>query len=304
MQRRKMSIPVSRTVSDSILTNKHDIKEQYQIDSIPIVDSKNLKYIEEIAGNQLRVLKDYPVGNDFCLNMIDRAKKVEKKSGQVTIVDYSDDYYKVNVSEKVFANYFAKCGNNDIRHNLLVQLRKDLSTGIVKIYGEDNKGRYIVTKAPFKINEIKRHFADNSVCIQILLLKDIYGSLINDNSLKNGGEGYVRIPSHLFPLCTQTEKGSLQSFNPIYKLQIFGLTKNTHKRDKIETPHEEFLRYIVPEYIDRDGYLKKMTIRDFNNSLTSQAKTLVEKSPRELLVKSFFLGRHGGNSTLYFRTGK
>jgi hypothetical protein len=299
-----MNVLVSRTVGDNILANKHDIKEQYQIDSIPIVNSKNPKFIEEITGNKLRVLKDYPAGNDFCLNMIARAKRFEKKSGNAVIVDYSEDYYKLTVSEKVFVNYFSECGNNDIRHNLLVQLEKDLSTGIVKIYGKDNKGKYIVTKAPFKINEVKKHFSDNSVSIQILLLKDVYGSLIDDSSLKNGGEGYIKIPCHLFPLCTQTEKGRFQSFNPIYKLQVFGLTKNTHKRDKIEVPHEEFLRYVVPEYIDRDGYLKKMTISDFNNSLTSQAKTLVEKRTEELLVKSFFVGRRGGNSTLYFKTGK
>jgi hypothetical protein len=296
-----MSIVFSSTVADNILMNKHDIKEQCrQIDSIPIVDSKNPKYIEEIAGNQLRVLKDYPAGHDFCLNIIDRAKRFEQKERKIALTDYSEDYYKVSISGKVFSEYFAECGNNDIRHNLSVQLRKDFTNGIVKISGEDKKGKYIAEKAPFKINEVKQYVDDNSTYVQLLLLKDVYGSLIDGRCLKNGGEGFSKMPANMFPLCTQTNKRNFQSFNPIYRLQVYGLSKNTHKCEVIKQPRKDLLRSIVPEYTDENGWLMKITIKELNESLKSQATSLIQNIQGELLVKSFYLGQYGRDSVIYF----
>jgi hypothetical protein len=306
--KRKMSdIILSRTVSSNILLNKHDIKEQYQhqqIDYIPIVDSKNPKHIEEITGNQLRVLKYYPAGNDICLNIIDSAKKAEKKTKKVIFTDYSQDYYKIDVTGATYSQYLEKCGNNDIRHNLSVQLRKDFTHGIVLIYGEDNKGKYIAKKAPFKINEVKQYAADNSVYIQLLLLKEVYGSLIEERCLKNGGEGFVKMPALLYPLCTQTDKRALQSFNPLYRAQVYGLSENTNKIKSIERPRKCSLRCIAPEYINENGVFNgvhnKITIEDFKNSLNSQLKELAQRNQKEWLVKRVDFGKYDGNSVIYF----
>jgi hypothetical protein len=304
----KMSIIVPPTVSDNILMNKHDIKEQYQhqqIDSIPIVDSENPKYIEEITGNQLRVLKDYPAGYDFCLNIIDLAKKAEKKTKKIIITEYSQDYYKIDVTGAKFSQYFAECGNNDIRHNLSVQLRKDFTHGIVTISGEDKRGKYIATKVPFRINEVKQYIADDSVYIQLLLLKDVFGSLIEGRCLKNGGEGFVKMPAVLFPACTKTNKYNMSSYNPIYRLQTYGLSKNTNKQKWILVSRRDFLTKVAPEYIDkndRSAWLKDMTIKDFHKSLRSQSLSLIDRFPNETLIQNFHLGYHNEPTVIYFRT--
>jgi hypothetical protein len=302
---KKMSIVLSNTISDNILENKHDIKDllkQQQIDSIPIVDSKNPKYIEEITGNQLRVIKDYPAGFDFSANMIHIAKKAEKKGKgkDVTITDYSQDYYKIDITGETVSQYYAKCGNNDIRHNLSVQLRKDFAHGIVIISGEDKRGKYVAQKVPFRINEVKRYVADNSVYIQLLLLKDVFRSTVEGRCLKNGGEGFVKIPAFLYPLCTQTNKRVLQSFNPLYRTQVYGLSENTNKRKSIERPRKCSLRCIAPEYINENGVFNKITIEDFKNSLNSQLKELAQRNQKECLVKGVDLGQYGENSVFYF----
>jgi hypothetical protein len=134
--------------------NKIDIKQyqkQININSTPIVDSKNPKYIEEITGNMLRVLKAYPAGNDFCLNMIAKAKQMEKK-GITAIFDYTENYYCIELSEKTFYDYFKRCGDNNIRRNLIRQLINPLSSGIVMILGKIKKGTYCTSMSTLIIN--------------------------------------------------------------------------------------------------------------------------------------------------------
>jgi hypothetical protein len=80
----------------------------------------------------------------------------------------------------------------------------------------------------------------------VLLHKGIYKRLIEETCFKNGGEGYIRIPQFLFHICTRYEKDELQSYNPAYKLQILGLSRNSGKKGLIKIKQEEFLKYVTP----------------------------------------------------------
>jgi hypothetical protein len=302
-------IPISRTIENQILLNKHDIKKQYKlINSTPIVDSKNPKYIEEITGNLLRVLKIYPIGNDFCLNMIAKAKENENITGKILIDDYSENYYRIALLEKTLYDYFKRCGGRDIRHSLIKQLINPLSTGIVMIRGKNKKGvYYTVGLPPFKLHFKKYDNHNIPTDITLELLKDVYKSLIDESCFK-GNDGYDQIPAYLYALCTQTDKGCLQSYNPIYKIQILGARKNTNKKNSVNIFRNELLKDIAPEYINSDGHFKNrdnVTLANFIDTLNSQMKNLVENNKGDLLVGSLNIGFPSANSysTLYFTNG-
>jgi hypothetical protein len=305
-------IPISRIISDQILMNKHDIHDirgQHKlINSIPIVDSNNPKYIEEIAGNQLRVLKAYPAGNDFCLNMIAKAKKEENEKQILVIEDYNENYYRMSLTEETFFDYFRRCGGRDVRHSLIKQLINPFSNGIVMIRGKNKKGSYLtVGLPPFRIYFKEYDDINMPTDIKVELLKNVYESLVEGECFR-GGDGYDQIPAYLYALCTQTDKGNLQSYNPIYKAQIFGIRKNTNKKDIILLDREEVLRNIAPEYLFGDGRFKnreRITIAVFEDAINSQAETLVRNNRGNLLVGSVNIGLSmpKSYSTLYFTDG-
>jgi hypothetical protein len=309
-------IPISRIISDQILINKHDIRDMHDIrgqhkliNGIPIVDSNNPEHIEEITGNQLRVLKAYPAGNDFCLNIIAKAKKEENEKQIVAIEDYNENYYRISLTEETFFDYFNHCRGRDVKHNLIKQLINPFSDGIIMIRGGNQKGSYLsVGLPPFRIYLKKYDGINMPMDIKVELLKAVYGSLIDDDCFRKGGDGYYQIPEYLYALCTQTEKGCLQSYNPIYKAQIVGIKKNTNKKDRIFLDREELLRNIAPEYLFADGRFKNragITIVNFENAINSQAETLVRNNRGNLLVGSINIGFSISKnfSTLYFTDG-
>lgn len=280
-------ITLSLTAVENILMNKHSIK------LLPIIDSQNEKHIE-LIGNELRTIKRYPVGYDFLVNVIDKIKDKVARS----INDISSDYYELNVLDETFTNYLKPCGNHAQRQSLARQLVTDMTSGFVYIKG---KG-YIGYQAPFRIMG-RKIYSDGKRIYQVHLLKQVFDSLIKGECYKNGGDGYIEIPSMLFPIITRANKGILQSYNPIYKLNIFGIKKNTHKKKNIEVNRNEFLKTVLPEYY-KNGYLTK-DIYSIRESLSQAAKEVSKSLPNHHnLVKNFYLGHREGNSTIYFNSCK
>ena len=80
-----------------------------------------------------------------------------------------------------------------------------------------------------------------------------------------------------------------------------GISRNTHKKGKIELPRKEFLETIVPEHIDRNGNLE-IKADLLRQSLENNMTTALSKIPRGLLVKNYYLGMSGSEtSIIYFR---
>jgi hypothetical protein len=277
-------IAMSRGIADNILLNKQTIK------LIPIIDSQKEKHIE-VVGNELRTIKKYPVTYDFLVNVIDKIKDRVARC----IKDVSSDYFELNILESVFIDYLIPCGNHTLRQSLARQLVTEMTSGFVVIKGKN----YIGRQAPFRIMGTKL-YQDGKKIFQIHLLKQVFASLVEGNCFKTGGEGYIRIPKQLYPITTQTDKGKLQSHNPVYKLNILGIMRNTHKKQKsIEVDRDEFLKTVVPEFY-KDGYLTENML-SFHSSLQQAAKKVSETLPEHKLVENFYIGKKGQKSTIYFK---
>jgi hypothetical protein len=295
---------MSRAIVKNVLMNKHDIRETYQqIDNIPFVDSDKPKHIEEILGNHLRVLKDYPLGHDFCVNMVAKANKNKRKTKKNVFRDYSEDYYEIIISQDTFDGYFEECVDAASRYSLKRQLQKDLEKGIVQVYGKDKIGKYIDTKAPFRIRATRRYIETPTPItnIQVLLLKEIYGSLVEGTCTKNGNEGFCKIPAALFPKCTQTGQTWMKTYNPIYRTQVLGLSKNTNKQNQIEIPRLELLRTLMPVEINKYGYMERLSFRNIEIALGRQAAVLVKVLPQAPLVIEVKIRKYGDTGILVFQ---
>jgi hypothetical protein len=279
-----------RGIVNNILLNKHKIK------IMPSIDSSNPEHVEEIIGNELRTLKKYPLGYDFIVNVISKVKSKAASTGK-SIGEYykevSEDYYEVNVEEETFTDYFSESGDHTIRQSLKRQVITDLNSGFVFIRSKD----YIARQAPFRIMGVKR--IDNKTKVfQIFLLKQLFESLITGDSFKTGGEGYIEIPAKLFPILTKANKQGLQSYNPAYKLQVFGLMKNTNKKTTIKVNRGEFLETIAPEYYKK-GYLD-VSESFIHSNLISMLKETEACLPESFIVRNFYIGEGSQESTIHF----
>jgi hypothetical protein len=284
-----MAINISRNIGENALLNKHTIK------ALPIIDSTNPKHIEEIAGNQLRVLKSYAPAFDFIVNIINKVLATGKAERYITD---GKDYYTLHIGESVWKGYFSHCGDHTIRQSLQREVMKDLQTGWVLLHGADKRGSYIEERAPFRIMALKR-YENGRLYREIMFSKAVFGSLVEGECFETGGGGYIEIPANFYAILTDTDKGDLQSYNPIYKLNVYALMKNTHKNEEIEVSRKELLQTIVPEYIDKDGNLK-ISAATIHDSLVKSVKESNQKIPSGMIVSEFYIG-HGENSTIYFR---
>jgi hypothetical protein len=276
------------------MLNKHDI-----IQALPIVNSSNPKHIEEVTGSSLRVLRKYPVGFDFAINMINNAKKSGKIGSYIE--DLSKEYYKIEVHKKSLNRYLASCGEHTIRQSLHRQIITDLSFGYVKIL---SKGKnFIDYKAPFRIMGFRIFKNSETIIYKIHLLKDIFESLVLGKCYNNGGEGFITIPGELYPTITKTDKGDLQSYNPAYKLIVFGVGKNTNRKSSIQIDKKELLKTTMPEYY-RNGTLDKITIAAFQSSMRGILKHIRKIFPKKGLPSSCYIGRYNEKSKLYFNNPK
>jgi hypothetical protein len=283
---------LSRTATENTLINKHLIK------AMPIIDSTNKRYIEEVAGNELRTLSRYAATYDFIANIIDSARR----TGNIgKYIKDADNYYSTWVTEKTWKSYFAQCGDHTTRAHLERQVFTDIEKGWIFANGVDSRGnRFIRQIPPFRFME-RRVFEDGRIARQIFFSKVVFESLVTEECFKRGGDGYIELPSNFFPLLTGTDKGDLNSYNPIYKLNVFGLYKNTHKAGEIAVKREELIKTIAPEYLDANGHLKNISPAQLHDSLFKSSQDVLSTVPNTLLVKNFYLGEQRGLSKIYFR---
>jgi hypothetical protein len=297
-----MGIIMSRTVGENALLQKHETKRLIEqgllVKGFPIVDSKNPQHFEEIAGNEYRVFKLYPAGFDFIINIINYAWATGRPGAFFKRID--DNWWKSRINEQTWKKYFAQCGNHTIRQNLAKMVMKDLQTGFIKIAGKDKKGRYISEAPPFRIME-RRTYEDGTGYRDIFLNNAVFGSLITMDCKNVGADGFVELPSTLYPLLTGPDTGKLKSHNPIYRLNLFGIIKNTYKKPEIKVSRQVFIENVVPEYLDKDGYLE-ISPSALYYGLLSNIKAAIPKIPQGLVVKNIYVGKPEGESTIYFKT--
>jgi len=119
------------------------------------------------------------------------------------------------------------------------QVYKEIQTGFVLLPVYDKvHGRGMELRAPFRFMAIK-YYEDGTKYRELFFSKAVFDSLVTGECTKNGGDGYTEIPSNFYPILTNGNKGELKSFNPIYKLNVCGLMKNTHKKKSVEIPRQE-----------------------------------------------------------------
>jgi|AACY02.16.fsa_nt_gi hypothetical protein len=287
-------IPVSRTVAKNILINKHIIK------ALPRIDSNNKDHIEAIAGNELRVLKRYAVAYDFIANLIHKAHKLNII--HEWIEDTGRDYFKGTVKETTWREYFKDCGDFKIRQSLARQIKRDLHSGFIYIHGHDKKkGEYIEYRRPFFVTAI-RQFENGERERDLFFSKTVFNSLVTGECFKNGGDGFIEIPASLYPKLTHTETGKIQSHNPIYKINVFGLLKNTHKKKKIIVKKYDFIENVIPEYARKDdiwgGYYLKTPEYVIHGALIESIKQSNKLCPQDRIISNFYIGPE--DVTLYF----
>lgn len=302
-------IPISRTIAENILINKHIIK------ALPIIDSINEKHIEEIAGNELRALKRYPVAYDLIVNLIHKAHK----AGAVhSWLKDSNDYYVGTIRESTWQDYFKGCGSFDVRQSLARQVLHDLQSGFILIHGRDKKkGEFIEYRRPFFITAF-RQYKNGEKERDLYFSKAVFQSLVTGECFKNGGDGFIEIPAGLYPKATHSELSyqiehegeiktvNLGSHNPIYKINVYGLMKNTHKKDRIIIKRDDFIENVIPEYAKKDKifdtyYLKKAEW-EIHGALIKSIQQINKECINDRIVKNFYIGRD--DVTLYFNNPK
>ncbi|GAB6393585.1 MAG: hypothetical protein MdMp014T_2958 [Treponematales bacterium] len=283
---------LSRTATENALINKHVIK------AMTIIDSTNEKFVEEVMGNELRTLNRYAPTYDFIANLIDKARR----TGRIgRYIKDTGNYYSTWVSERQWKAYFAQCADHNIRRNLERQVFTDIQFGWVVAHGVDRKGNTFIRQIPpFRFME-RRVYEDGQIVREVLFSKYVFESLVTEDCFKKKGDGYIELPANFFPLLTNTDRGSLNSFNPIYKLNVFGLYKNTHKSREVLVKREELIKTIAPEYLDTSGHLKNVTASQLHDSLIASTQGALTTIPDHLLVSNFYLGDERGMSRIFFR---
>jgi hypothetical protein len=79
-----------------------------------------------------------------------------------------------------------------------------------------------------------------------------FGGIIDGSFYKTEGDGYVAIPSALFPLTSHSKiKDVLPSLNPLYKAYLYLLYHNTHKKPETTEDLKDFISAVVPEHINK-----------------------------------------------------
>jgi len=311
-----MSVLMSRTIAENTLLNKWEVK------ALPFYEnpeSKALDLEHDDGRRQLRTMNSYPVGYDFSCNLIAKMKR----EGRTVEEGFFDNniYYFAWITDDDFTEYLATVSDHEKRRTIYRQLQKDLVTGFVVVNsGIDKGGRYIKQIPPFRIAEIK-YYEDNKRLIRIAWAKDIFESLITDSCTQCGADGYITIPEKLFPLATCATKAAeklnrinsapsqthlIGSSNPIYRLEVFARMKNTNRVKTVKTSRKELLQHVAPEFLDKDGYLKKITNADLHDILQKEIGFIAEKLSYEYdepysILKNFYLGKvRDDESILYF----
>jgi hypothetical protein len=247
---------MSRNVASNILNlNSKTIK------AFPIVDTKNVEITEKITGMHLRCFKYYPLGFDFITNVLniilDFAKKAEKNSIKFNItqhiIDTEKDYFTIVIRDKIINTYLDKFSDRTTRQTAKRQLHRDLNLSF--ILSEDNKS--IIHFKAFDLYEQKFDKESEEWVFKIRIAKKLFGGLIDDSLYKNDGDGYVMIPSFLYPISTYADLGDLlKSPNPIYKTFLYSSFSNTHKKSTIYRNLNDFCLTVLPEYLDRNKNLE------------------------------------------------
>ena len=292
VSRKDIFIPLAKSAQKTVFISKNDIEDVDKVISImPRVDSQNPDHIEEIQGSYRSLLKSVPATHDFILNAICKAKYWERRNkGKRTFREYRR-HFLLEIHQKFIERYFKNCKDHNVRRNLWREIFHGLNTSnFVVISRPNNILSYI---RPFTIENMNYNKETGElVSISVYVPKEIYGDIITGKCLKNGGEGFIRIPTNLYPKSTnaskelyptkcklnekkdceqekcqqkqkseQCVKARLGSYNPIYRSQVYSILRNTNVVSKITTSSKDFFRNIAPEYLNSNGYLVK---RDIN----------------------------------------
>jgi len=286
-------IRISRKMSEKMLENKHTIA------LLPRIDSKNKKHLKLIA-NEWRTLKRIPLTFDFVANVLDAYK--EKISTIVKDIDGNNDHFQLEVPEDIILAYFDDCSNYKTRQSLKRQLLAEMDPkyGFVEITGKS----YCGLLRPIMYAGIKKYNNDTNNNIHIFMLhKDVFGSLVTGKCSKNGGDGFFKMPRILYPILTASDKRCFQSYNPFYRLIVYGLTKNTNDVRVIKVDKSEFCQYVMPEYYDLKRRCLDMKYCEAQDTFFAALKNVTKNiKDKAFIVKNLFMEAYKEEVRISFET--
>lgn len=310
------NIIASRTVAENMLLNKFTVR------ALPFYEYPNSKALDiyhDDGFKQLRTLRDYPVGYDFACNIIAKmhnANVIGKTIKEGVIGD--NPYYFAWIKVDHIIDYIAMAGDNAKRRWIKDRLFNDIQTGFVVVGGgTDSGGHYLSSIPPFRVVET-RQYANGVTGLYFAWAKVIFETLITNSCTKKGADGYITLPSYLYPLATQATVAAetlniiangrasgrthlIGSSNPIYKAEVYARMKNTNECNSICVDRKEFIKVIAPELVDADGYLKKITAAELHNILVREIQVIRDKTTGVKVLSNFYVGNaREGKSILYF----
>lgn len=286
---------VPNITSNNILLNKHQVR------TISCGSSGTLE--TKLAENGRKAVFASPAVYDFVCNMITLAKTsgnaLQESGVEVRSLDETG-YYLLTTTEKPFRAYFPD--NTD--RKLFINHLSSLKANWILAHTETKTGYELQRLSPFMLAGekiiVNKSFdsLDNALCyqLQLFIAKAVFKPFLIDN----WQSGYIYLPPVFYPKIMEQAEGTGINkgfIKAIYKANILGLTKNTHKKDSIQMSRGEFVTAVMPEKAGKNGWLANKDFEGLREAITAKdgetsliGKTAKDYGNKFRLVKNIFLG--------------
>jgi len=263
-----------------------------EIKTLPIIGEGADLDTEMEARNGRLVLSSMPFAYDFICNMLRLYRMGIDGVKRHDVADPDTSHYYFNVDKETALSYFK---TETMYNNFLRNMEYYRKTGLhfIKLYRKQDKEFYLQKTNPFEILTLPT----NRFSMDLVLAKCVFAGLVEEyaHCLKN--VGYIVIPANFMPsiLCYENE---IEKANIIYKTNITGLLKNTHRAKQITMQRNEFANAVFPEQVKSDGYLKENMFRKFQESINPTIEKIVAVYEGQIsLVKGVYLGTNADKRT-------
>jgi hypothetical protein len=283
-----LTLAMPRPVAGNVLyLNAKTIK------AFPIVDTKNQEIKNEIEAPLWKCFKYYPLGYDFIINIIQTVK--DKGIGRYIVIN-DNDYFTLTLTSDDIKPYLDRFADRSVRQTASRQIYTQLHPNF--ILSETRKE--VIKFKPFDMYEERLDKEKQKAIYKIRVSRRLFGGLIDNDIYKAHGDGYVTIPSALYPLTTYANNEDVfSSYNPMYKAYLYPLFHNTHKIRSIDEDLEDFLRAIIPENLDRNGN-PEIDIVGCHNAIKAGMNIINDCASEGFFPDNFFVDRKQKRVYFYF----
>lgn len=293
------TVSIPRPIAHNILISKYDI------DYLPLVDSEDSAYL----GNYTRVLKRYPIGFDFIINMINNIHRDSVSNSNLLnrcFEEVGHDYYRMIIKAHRFRDYLQHVDGRTLRQSYTRQLFLELNRAMTLI--DRGNGKELINQRPFLY---EREYIEREE-IGILLYRPLFEPFILQEYNKKESDGFIKIAPNLYP-CLTLEKErksssdgsfSLENDNTLYKMNILAQLHCNGKSHSVKTNLELFYSKVIPEYTRQRGgrVIPNQSIVSIHSAIINAIESTKKRISyeRHMLVNNLYLDRALGEVTFYF----